>query len=933
LIDNAKLLWRVFRQPAAAMGAILDRGSLLFASACVLAVSLLLRPWFPFSFYAPLLVLAAFYVPGTLLIGKLLAGLGGGFGAVFQRDYAPLLTCTAMAWTAANSVLLLCAWVLPPAVLWIPAILVYCYFAVLMFFVVRTVFGTGNGAAAAIVSLSWIPLVAAVFLWGPLRYVLGWLASPFFLFYAYYFLGGEIGNLGAGLRSRQHFRRMLEAAAINPHDAGAQYQLGLIHQQRRQYTEAIARFQNAVAIDPGETDAHFQLGRIAREQGRLKDALAHFQAVMDQDARHSQGAILRELGALYLAARQDEDARTFLAEYIELRPYDPEGLFCLGQALEGLGRTAEARGMYERAAEAARTAPRYLRRATARWSRMAQKQIKKLALIFLLACAAAHLRAQDAAVIRVHAADTTGRFAPVFAWFGYDEPNYTYTPNGRKLIGELAASAYVPVRIRTHFLLATGDGTPALKWGSTNAYTEDASGKPVYDWTITDRIFETYLRAGARPFVEIGFMPEALSSKPAPYRPVWAPGGGFERYYTGWSYPPRDYAKWAELVRQWVLHCAAKFGRAEAASWYWEVWNEPDIAYWHGSPAEYDKLYDYTADAVKRALPEAKVGGPASTGPASARAADFLRQFLEHCSGGRNDATGAAGAPLDFISYHAKGRPSVVDGHVRMGIAKQLDDVRRGLEIVAAFPKFRGLPIILSESDPEGCAACSARVYPQNAYRNGPLYAAYTAAMLKGILELAGRARANIAGMLTWAFEFEDQPYFDGLRTLATNGIDKPILNLFRMAGLMRGERVRVDSSGAVGIDGMLSRGVSGNPDIDALAVRDGREVSVLAWNYHDEDVAAPDAGIQLRVSGVPGAAGRVLVRHYRIDRNHSNAYTLWRRLGSPQKPAPEQYAALEAAGQLQPLESPRWVESRGGEVDLDFTLPRESVSLVQVAW
>jgi tetratricopeptide (TPR) repeat protein len=171
---------------------------------------------------------------------------------------------------------------------------------------------------------------------------------------------------------------MLNASALNPHDGEAQYQLGLIYQQRRQYTEAIERFRNAVAIDPGETDAHFQLGRIAREQGRLADALAHFQAVMDQNDKHSQSEILRELGAVYLAARQYQDAWRFLAEYIERRPYDPEGLYYLGQALEGQGRAGDAREAYGRAAEAVGTAPRYRRRFIAKWSRLAQKQIRKL---------------------------------------------------------------------------------------------------------------------------------------------------------------------------------------------------------------------------------------------------------------------------------------------------------------------------------------------------------------------------------------------------------------------------------------------------------------------------------------------------------------------------------------------------------------------------
>jgi tetratricopeptide (TPR) repeat protein len=360
------------------MSAILDQGSLLFASLAVLAVSLFYKSGLGIGFYVPLLVLAVFYVPGVLLLSGLLARLGGGMGSVFQRDYSPLLTCTAMAWAAANLPLAVAAWMLPLPVFLILAAAAHLYFLILMFFVVRTVFGTENRIAAAVVCLSWIPLVAAVFLWGPLRFLMGWLASPFFLFFAFYYLGGEIGNLGAGLRSGQNFRRMLNAAALNPHDGEAQYQLGLIYQQRRQYSEAIERFRNAVAIDAGETDAHFQLGRIAREQGRLKDALAHFQTVMDQNDKHSQNEILRELGAVYLAARQYEDARRFLAEYLERRPYDPEGLYYLGQALEGLGKSAEAREAYARAAEAVSTAPRFRRRFVAKWSRLAQRQIRKL---------------------------------------------------------------------------------------------------------------------------------------------------------------------------------------------------------------------------------------------------------------------------------------------------------------------------------------------------------------------------------------------------------------------------------------------------------------------------------------------------------------------------------------------------------------------------
>lgn len=498
--------------------------------------------------------------------------------------------------------------------------------------------------------------------------------------------------------------------------------------------------------------------------------------------------------------------------------------------------------------------------------------------------------------IHVDPSQKLGPMQQVWGFFGYDEPNYTYTKNGTKLIGELGALARKPVYIRTHFLLASGDGKPALKWGSTNAYSEDASGRPVYNWTTTDRIFDTYLQAGAKPFVEIGFMPEALSTHPEPYRHEWPKSN-----FTGWSYPPASYDKWGELVYRWVAHCVQKYGAREVESWYWEVWNEPDIDYWHGTPEQYDKLYDYSAAAVKRALPSARFGGPATTGPGSQRSSGFLRQFLEHCA--------KTGVPLGFISFHAKGKPSVVDGHVRMGLSQELSNVQEGLDIVRSFKKFADLPIILSEADPEGCAACSAQQYPQNAYRNGPLYASYTAAALDGILAIAQQTRANITGMLTWAFEFEDQPYFAGFRDLATNGIDKPILNLFRMLGLMDGERVKADH---------------------ALAVENNHSISVLVWNYQADDVAGPAESVSLVV---PSDQQRVLMRHYRIDDDHSNAYSAWQKMGSPQQPTAEQYAQLERAGQLELLGSPRWIAVRAGMIDVSFDLPTNAVSLVQFSW
>ena len=540
--------------------------------------------------------------------------------------------------------------------------------------------------------------------------------------------------------------------------------------------------------------------------------------------------------------------------------------------------------------------------------------------------------AQDV-TIKVDAARPVGPLRPVWSYFGYDEPNYTYMKDGKKLLSELAALSPVTVHVRAHNLLTTGDGTAALKWGSTNAYTEDAQGNPKYDWTIVDRIFDTYLERKMKPLVEIGFMPEALSAKPQPYQHEWAPDKTYNKIFTGWAHPPKDPKKWGELVYQWVKHCVEKYGREEVASWWWEVWNEPDIGYWQGTPEQYFELYDHAADAVKRALPAIRIGGPTTTGPKGEKAAKFLRDFLQHVVSGKNYATGKVGSPLDYISFHAKGRPKFIENRVQMGSEFQMSDFDNGFRIVASFPTLKRLPIIIGESDPEGCAACSVRFHPQNGYRNGTMYSSYTAATFARKHELAAKHGVNFEGAVTWAFEFEGQPYFDGFRDLATNGLDKPVLNVFRMFGMMSGQRLTVQSSGAVALADMVKSGVKAQADINAFASRDERAIQVMAWNYHDDDLPVAPATVSLKVAGIPATVKRALVKHYRIDGSHSNSYTAWSAMGSPQQPTPQQYAALEAAGQLQLLTSPQWMTPQQGAVDLTFSLPRQGVSLVQVTW
>ncbi len=554
------------------------------------------------------------------------------------------------------------------------------------------------------------------------------------------------------------------------------------------------------------------------------------------------------------------------------------------------------------------------------------------AWLLIAAIASCAAQISDRVNIRVAADQPEGIAGPVWNYFGYDEPNYSYAPNGRKLLAELAALSPEPVYVRVHNLFTSGDGSASLKWGSTNVYTEDAKGNPVYSWEIVDRIFDAFHEAGIKPLVELGFMPEALSTHPEPYRHNF-PHGPVDSIYTGWAYPPKDYSKWSELVSQFVRHLVRRYGASEVKTWLWEVWNEPDIGYWKGTPEEYFKLYDYSVEAILRELPEAQIGGPDSTGPSSAKAAEFLRMFLEHCARGKNYATGKAGARLDFVSFHPKGRPQWAGDHVQMGLAHHLAAIESGFKIVTSFPEWRKTPVILGESDPEGCAACPARTNPQNAYRNGPLYACYEAELLDRTLGLAAAHAVHLRGAVTWAFEFEGQPYFEGFRTLATNGIDKPVLNAFRMFGLMGRQRVQATSSGALDLASVVRDGVRSRADIHVFATRKANEVEILVWNYHDDDVPAPPASIDLLVNGLPGKSGRARVEHFRVDSDHSNAYTVWKKEGSPQQPSAAQYQKIEAQGGLQLLSAPTWTGVKNNAVRLQFHLPRHAISLLRISW
>jgi xylan 1,4-beta-xylosidase len=536
---------------------------------------------------------------------------------------------------------------------------------------------------------------------------------------------------------------------------------------------------------------------------------------------------------------------------------------------------------------------------------------------------ASPVRAQGAAVEVV--VDATAAGAPlqrVWPFFGYDEINYTTAPEGKALLAALASANSAPVRVRSHFLFNTGDGTPALKWGSTNVYREDAAGNPVYQWDITDGILDTVTGVGAFPFVELGFMPEALSSHPSPYQntsPSVLDSGCF--------YPPTDYSKWASFVREWAAHAKERYPSAES-SWLWELWNEPDISYWQGTPAEYAKLYDYTEAALHEVLPNAALGGPA----VAIAGGDFLRQFLAHCETGTNAVTGELGTRLDLVTFHAKGGVTLTDGVIELDLGRQLLLHRAGFNAVAAAPKFARTPIYLTEADPEGCAACPASSKPENAYRNSTAYGAYELAMMKHSIELAAERDVNLAGLLTWAFTFPGTPYFAGYRALSTNGIHLPVFGAFKLLGRLGQTRLPLTSSGAIPLRDILSDGVRGQAEIDGMATLDDDVVRVLVWNYHDQLLTSAATPVHLSLTVPRSFAPNVRVSHLRVDETHGDAYTVWVSQGMPENPSPAQLRALQQAMDPAPyVPDVTLAVPADGVLEFDFELPRFGISLLTI--
>jgi xylan 1,4-beta-xylosidase len=349
--------------------------------------------------------------------------------------------------------------------------------------------------------------------------------------------------------------------------------------------------------------------------------------------------------------------------------------------------------------------------------------------------------------VRVDAARRLGPLRRIWTSIGYDEINWTYTRRGQALYATLRELAEAPYHVRNHNALTSGNGLSEPARGSTNVYQERPDGSAFYDFAILDRVHDTITDAGFRPIVELGFLPYALVPVTAEAA-GWRRDVGRETYETDglWKHPPRDYARWGELVYRVVRHCVERHGRRVVEGWHFEVWNEPNIEnYWRGSFEDYCRLYDHAVAGAVRALPSVRIGGPATTGPAEPAAREYLSRFLEHCLAGRNAVTGATGTRVDFVSFHTKGAhyaPRRI--YDRQGpVARQapssasmLADIRAGLETLAAFPALAGRPVLVDECDPAVGTIYGVHDNPSFVVTNTEYYPTFLCALIRRVLDL-----------------------------------------------------------------------------------------------------------------------------------------------------------------------------------------------------
>ncbi|WP_239451826.1 glycoside hydrolase [Frondihabitans sp. PAMC 28766] len=524
---------------------------------------------------------------------------------------------------------------------------------------------------------------------------------------------------------------------------------------------------------------------------------------------------------------------------------------------------------------------------------------------------------------------------PVWESLGYDEINWTYTPTGKRLLKDIAGTSGRPFHVRPHYVFMSGSGFGLPHFGSGNVYHEDAAGNPVYDFQIVDDTYDAIVGAGHHVLVELGFTPrDLLPDRALAEHTIIDSPTVYSAYEAGqWSYPPKDLGKWGDLVAALARHSLERYGEAEVSTWLWELWNEPDIFYWRGTHQEFCDLYEATANAVRSVLPDAKVGGPTVTG--GANGVTFLRDFLAFVVD--------RALPIDFVSFHTKGshftpwRTYGVLGaeapeKQSPSTGKMLYEMRTLLRVMAEFPSIASLPAIVDECDAGVPAHWGVYDNSNFEFQNTEYYPVFQINLMKKILDLNEQEIASVNRATTWSFYFEGERYFEGTRAFLTaGGVEKPFFNAYRALGLLGDRRLPATSDASWHVDELddtLETGAPEEVDVLASASDDGR-VTALVYRHADDQYHRGDAEVPVSVSITGLASASYRLEHFRIDRTHSNSHTVWKSLGSPQDPTPEQLSAIRDRQGLELLDEPSTVSPTDGAVELPVSLPSTAVSVL----
>jgi xylan 1,4-beta-xylosidase len=417
----------------------------------------------------------------------------------------------------------------------------------------------------------------------------------------------------------------------------------------------------------------------------------------------------------------------------------------------------------------------------------------------------------------------------------------------------------------------------AILHDELGVYDEDASGNPIYNFSYVDEIYDGLLKNGVRPFVELSFMPQKLAAEDI-HQAFW---------YRPISSPPKDYAKWDALMRKFAEHLVARYGIDEVSTWYFEVWNEPNLDFWAGKPAEstYYQLYDETAKTLKSVSPRIRVGGPAT-----AQAA-WVDKFIAH--------TAAQNVPVDFVSTHVYGNDKSED------VFGTTEDIPRTQMVCRAVKKVHDqiqasakptLPLIWSEFN----ASYMNETDITDSIYMGP-WMAGTIRDCSGLVDM----------MSYWTFSdvFEEQgvvkkPFYGGYGLIAAYDLPKPAFNAFKMFHMLGDTKISATGD-----------------DILATKRADGT-LAIALWNLATvRDQTKPkDVTLQINSSRAKHAS------IYRLDADHGSLLKAYAAMGSPIYPTREQLDQLKAAAQLPPPEN---VAVKNGRLQLH--LEPEALLLIEV--